>query len=193
MTAPQRKGHGSAAAAKPAKSAAKPPAKSETKPEAKAGHKPQPHVETVSRRLEKSATAFRTISEVADDLDVPQHVLRFWESKFPQVRPLKRGGGRRYYRPEDVDLLGRIRQLLYKDGYTIKGVQRLMREGALKAKRDTAHEASAEAAAEALDGPVPDGTAGAPLGSLDPEARSALQGLLTELLALKADLRRLTG
>ncbi len=77
----------------------------------------------------KSAAAFRTISEVSQDLDVPQHVLRFWESKFTPVRPLKRGGGRRYYRPEDVDLLRRIRNLLYADGYTIKGVQRLLREG----------------------------------------------------------------
>jgi len=81
------------------------------------------------RRAEKSAAAFRTISEVAEELDVPQHVLRFWESKFAQIRPLKRGGGRRYYRPEDVGLLRRIRQLLYQEGYTIKGVQRLLREG----------------------------------------------------------------
>ena len=84
------------------------------------------------RKLEKSASAFRTISEVADELEVPQHVLRFWETKFPQVRPLKRGGGRRYYRPEDVELLRQIRSLLYHEGYTIKGVQRLMREGSLK-------------------------------------------------------------
>ncbi len=77
----------------------------------------------------KSAAAFRTISEVSDELDVPQHVLRFWETKFSQVRPLKRGGGRRYYRPEDVELLCQIRDLLYRDGYTIKGVQRLLREG----------------------------------------------------------------
>ena len=86
-------------------------------------------VQSVERRLEKSAQAFRTISEVATELDVPQHVLRFWESKFSQVRPLKRGGGRRYYRPEDIDLLRRIRSLLYDDGYTIKGVQRLLKEG----------------------------------------------------------------
>lgn len=84
------------------------------------------------RRSGKSDTAFRTISEVADELDVPQHVLRFWESKFPQVRPLKRGGGRRYYRPEDVTLLRRIRDLLYSEGYTIRGVQKLLREGAHK-------------------------------------------------------------
>src|SRR6202048_5591906 len=89
-------------------------------------------VQTVERRVEKSAQAFRTISEVAEELDVPQHVLRFWESKFTQVKPLKRGGGRRYYRPEDVVLLRRIRQCLYQDGYTIKGVQRLLREGSLK-------------------------------------------------------------
>jgi len=78
-------------------------------------------------RRSKSAGAFRTISEVADELDVAQHVLRFWESKFPQVRPLKRGGGRRYYRPEDVDLLRRIRSLLYDEGYTIKGAQKLLK------------------------------------------------------------------
>ena len=77
----------------------------------------------------KSASAFRTISEVSGELDVPQHVLRFWESKFTQLRPLKRGGGRRYYRPEDIALLRRIQGLLYDDGYTIKGVQRLFREG----------------------------------------------------------------
>ena len=81
-----------------------------------------------ARRQSKSASAFRTISEVAEDLDVPSHVLRFWETKFNQIRPLKRGGGRRYYRPEDVALLRRIRQLLYRDGYTIKGVQRLLRD-----------------------------------------------------------------
>ena len=84
------------------------------------------------RRHAKSAEAFRTISEVAQELEVPQHVLRFWESRFPQVKPLKRAGGRRYYRPDDVVLLRRIRQCLYDQGYTIKGVQKLMREGALK-------------------------------------------------------------
>ena len=78
-------------------------------------------------RAGKSAAAFRTISEVAGELDVAQHVLRFWESKFPQVRPLKRGGGRRYYRPEDVDLLRQIRSLLYEEGYTIKGAQKLLK------------------------------------------------------------------
>ena len=76
----------------------------------------------------KSADAFRTISEVAEDLDVPQHVLRFWEGKFASIRPLKRGGGRRYYRPDDIDLLRGIRRLLHVDGYTIKGVQKVLRD-----------------------------------------------------------------
>ncbi len=80
-------------------------------------------------RVKKAPNAFRTISEVADDLHIPQHVLRFWETKFPQVRPMKRGGGRRYYRPDDIALLRRISDLLYIQGYTIKGVQRLLREG----------------------------------------------------------------
>lgn len=79
-------------------------------------------------KSEKSASAFRTISEVSQDLDVPQHVLRFWETKFTQVKPLKRAGGRRYYRPEDVALLRCIRDLLYSDGFTIRGVQKRLRE-----------------------------------------------------------------
>lgn len=78
--------------------------------------------------MNKSPDAFRTISEVADDLDIPQHVLRFWESRFNQIKPMKRGGGRRYYRPEDVDLLRGIKSLLYDEGYTIRGVQRLLKE-----------------------------------------------------------------
>lgn len=76
----------------------------------------------------KSPDAFKTISEVAEDLDLPQHVLRFWETRFTQIKPMKRGGGRRYYRPLDVELLKGIRHLLYDQGYTIKGVQRLLRE-----------------------------------------------------------------
>ena len=79
-------------------------------------------------RPKKAPNAFRTISEVADELHIPQHVLRFWETRFPQVHPLKRGGGRRYYRPDDIALLRRISELLYIQGYTIKGVQRLLRE-----------------------------------------------------------------
>lgn len=84
-------------------------------------------------RTEKGPLAFRTISEVADELHVPQHVLRFWETRFEQVRPLKRGGGRRYYRPADVELLRHISDLLYAKGYTVKGVQRLLREGEAEA------------------------------------------------------------
>ena len=99
------------------------------------------------RRQPKSAEAFRTISEVAQELEVPQHVLRFWESRFPQVRPLKRAGGRRYYRPDDVVLLRRIRQCLYDQGYTIKGVQKLLREGALKGEMPPPLRAAAPAAA----------------------------------------------
>src|SRR5258707_12214905 len=87
-------------------------------------------VDSDARRPAKSAAAFRTISEVALELDVPQHVLRFWESKFSQLKPLKRRGGRRYYRPEDIVLLRRIRQCLYQDGYTIRGVQKLLGAGA---------------------------------------------------------------
>ena len=78
--------------------------------------------------MDKSPDAFRTISEVAEDLDLPQHVLRFWETRFTQIKPMKRGGGRRYYRPQDVELIKGIRHMLYDQGYTIKGVQRLLRE-----------------------------------------------------------------
>jgi DNA-binding transcriptional MerR regulator len=80
----------------------------------------------------KAPDAFRTISEVADELDLPQHVLRFWESRFHEIRPMKRGGGRRYYRPDDIDLLRGIRHLLYSEGYTIRGVQRILREQGIK-------------------------------------------------------------
>lgn len=83
--------------------------------------------------MEKSAEAYRTISEVAQDLDLPQHVLRFWETRFVQIKPLKRGGGRRYYRPEDIDLLRAIRHLLYGEGYTIKGVQKILKEQGARA------------------------------------------------------------
>jgi DNA-binding transcriptional MerR regulator len=82
--------------------------------------------------VDKAPDAFRTISEVADDLDLPQHVLRFWETRFAQIRPMKRGGGRRYYRPEDVDLLRGIRHLLYGEGYTIRGVQRILKDEGVK-------------------------------------------------------------
>ena len=86
--------------------------------------------------MEKSVDAFRTISEVAEDLALPQHVLRFWETRFPQIKPLKRAGGRRYYRPADVELLKTIRQLLYEEGFTIKGVQKLIKEQGTRAMRE---------------------------------------------------------
>jgi len=128
------------------------------------------------RRPAKSAAAFRTISEVANELDVPSHVLRFWETKFTQVRPMKRGGGRRYYRPEDVDLLRRIRSLLYEDGYTIKGVQKLMREGGMKAAEDAEEEAPVAAASA---GASANGT------GFDTAARNELRAVLAELEALR--------
>ena len=120
-------------------------------------------------RVKKAPNAFRTISEVADDLHIPQHVLRFWETKFPQVSPLKRGGGRRYYRPDDIALLRRIANLLYTQGYTIKGVQRLLRDGGGRLAEDIPpaspdERAAAEAEHDALrtdpdqegDAPMPD-------------------------------------
>lgn len=88
--------------------------------------------------MAKAAEAFRTISEVADDLGIHKHVLRFWEVKFSQIRPMKRGGGRRYYRPEDMELLRGIRQLLHRDGYTIKGVQKILREQGVEAVKERA-------------------------------------------------------
>ena len=88
--------------------------------------------------MTKSPSAFRTISEVAGELDLPQHVLRFWETKFSQLKPMQRGARRRYYRPEDITLLRCIRSLLYDDGYTIKGVQKLLRQGSIsKTESDT--------------------------------------------------------
>ena len=96
--------------------------------------------------MDKSPEAFRTISEVAEEMDLPQHVLRFWETRFPQIKPLKRGGGRRYYRPDDVDLLRAVKQLLYGEGYTIKGVQKLLREqGAASVARGLVGREGAEA------------------------------------------------
>lgn len=98
----------------------------------------------------KGPDAFRTISEVADDLGLPQHVLRFWESRFPQIKPVKRGGGRRYYRPNDVELLRGVKQLLYGEGYTIRGVQRILRE---QGGRRLAQAAGRAGQATADDGP----------------------------------------
>lgn len=162
-------------------------------------------------RLKKAPNAFRTISEVADDLHIPQHVLRFWETKFPQVRPLKRGGGRRYYRPDDIVLLRRIADLLYTQGYTIKGVQRLLREGGGQLSDDipppTADERAAAEAEKAglspddpplIPGlelmpspPVPPMARAMPRPKPDPEherLRALLMEALEELEALRARL-----
>lgn len=140
---------------------------------------------TASRRPAKSEAAFRTISEVSEDLDVPQHVLRFWESKFAQIKPLKRGGGRRYYRPEDVVLLGHIRDLLYRDGYTIRGVQKLLREPGARSRMEsgdpgTPQTQTLEAAAEPPEEP----------SSGQDEVLRQVVGELLELRRLLADARR---
>lgn len=129
------------------------------------------------RAASKSASAFRTISEVAGALDVPQHVLRFWESKFSQVKPLKRGGGRRYYRPEDIELLRTIRTLLYRDGYTIKGVQKLLRDGAVPAD-------ATEVPAAAAAAPATNGSASSP--ALSARQRREIEAVIDELTALKS-------
>ncbi|MDO8977918.1 MAG: MerR family transcriptional regulator [Afipia sp.] len=102
--------------------------------------------------MDKAPDAFRTISEVADDLDVPQHVLRFWETRFNQIKPMKRSGGRRYYRPDDVNLLRGIRRLLYGEGYTIRGVQRILREHGIKSVQSLT-DGSADHAKALFDGP----------------------------------------
>lgn len=128
---------------------------------------------------EKSPDAFRTISEVADDLDLPQHVLRFWETRFNQIKPMKRGGGRRYYRPGDVDLLRGIRHLLYEEGYTIKGVQKILREngnqfaiaigtGDLSALQEMTKRTAASEAHSAQTAPRPQPTATPPARAADP-------------------------
>ena len=128
-------------------------------------------------RPRKAPTAFRTISEVADDLHIPQHVLRFWETKFPQLKPLKRGGGRRYYRPEDIALLRRISDLLYTQGYTIKGVQRLLRDGT-------------DEGPQAATGELP---LGDPPPAAEEQETAALREALAELEAIAQELRALAS
>jgi DNA-binding transcriptional MerR regulator len=164
----------------------------------------------------KSAEAFRTISEVACELDVPQHVLRFWETRFAQVKPVKRAGGRRYYRPEDVDLLRGIRSLLYADGFTIKGVQKVLRERGLRhvaqigrgeavyareAAKPLAENAAEVWAEEATHARAimadlarahaqDEDAAPEPVGvQLDEDRRTKLEILLAELLQMKGRLR----
>ena len=150
-------------------------------------------------RLRKAAGAFRTISEVADELHIPQHVLRFWETKFPQVKPLKRGGGRRYYRPDDIALLRRVSDLLYIQGYTIKGVQRLLREGGGRLADNIPPPTEAERVAAAAERAAPEPPqmvlAMPDLPTIPPRRqteterlRAALSHVLAELEALRAEL-----
>jgi DNA-binding transcriptional MerR regulator len=155
--------------------------------------------------VEKAPDAFRTISEVADDLDLPQHVLRFWETRFQQIKPLKRGGGRRYYRPDDIDLLRGIRHLLYGEGYTIRGAQRILKDhgikfvqhvwkpGALQPSRGVA--APVEAAEPEAELEIPEPVAARPShggrrGETDP-AHRRLFGLLPSFLSGALDEERL--
>ena len=163
---------------------------------------------TDAGRIEKAPDAFRTISEVSESLDVPQHVLRFWEAKFAQVKPLKRAGGRRYYRPDDIDLLKGIRALLYNEGFTIKGVQKVLREQGAKhvaevgrvgakaatAKRELAPEEVAPMP-EPLFGRAPsvehvNMSSDNPSEKLLAEQRDRLENVLDDLLNLRDLLKR---
>ena len=154
------------------------------------------------RRSGKRAAVFRTIGEVAVDLDLPAHVLRFWESKFPQLKPLKRGGGRRYYRPEDIALLARIRQCLYQEGYTIRGVQKLLADGTLSAASDPLSDEAAPSLFPLEAAPAPAGPARPPraarratgeraadaepaAAAMSAETRAALEEARFELLAAR--------
>lgn len=147
-----------------------------------------------SRSIEmKSPTAFRTISEVATDLSVPQHVLRFWESKFQQIRPLKRGGGRRYYRPEDVQLINGIKDMLYNQGFTIRGVQKILREnGRSSSARAMVVEPQVPASILSTASLVtqPAVATQQVTQSLSPEKRREIEGVLGELKALRELLRQ---
>ncbi|MEE9314832.1 MAG: MerR family transcriptional regulator [Rhizobiaceae bacterium] len=139
--------------------------------------------------MPKSPDAFKTISEVAEELDLPQHVLRFWETRFKQIKPMKRGGGRRYYRPDDVELLKGIRHLLYSEGYTIKGVQRILKDqgnrfvvavasgGAMLAVEDDIAMKTAVPVSQVKAQPRPKAETG--------NDRAQLQAALTDLLECK--------
>ncbi len=140
----------------------------------------------------KSPGAFRTISEVASELDVPQHVLRFWESKFAQVKPMKRGGGRRYYRPEDVELLRRIRSLLYDEGYTIKGVQKVLkdrnggaRDDIRKVPREAVRAAHRLREDEAEAPPAAAPASASPASDLNQRQRQRIEAAISELSSLR--------
>lgn len=148
-----------------------------TDQESDSGAQKKPLTGSSQTRTRKSAGAFRTISEVAKELGVQQHVLRFWETKFSQVRPLKRGGGRRYYRPEDVVLLKRIHELLYTEGYTIKGVQKLLREqGKNGVLNGPTHPAVEEQSEDEVEEKAP---------GLSASQKRVLESMLGELKALR--------
>ena len=148
-------------------------------------------------KSKKSVSAFRTISEVADDLGVQQHVLRFWETKFSQVKPLKRGGGRRYYRPEDVSLLQAIYRLLYVEGYTIKGVQKLLREAGKKIIVANYSNAAPKSTLKRTpnydeDTKTPNAAeqVAAKAGNLTSQQRKALEAVLAELKELRGMIKK---
>ncbi|MEM1398682.1 MAG: MerR family transcriptional regulator [Pseudomonadota bacterium] len=159
---------------------------SEPEPTSSAGSQVAPKPAPARTRSgRKSASAFRTISEVSQELDVPQHVLRFWETKFTQLRPMKRGGGRRYYRPEDIQLLREIKTLLHRDCYTIKGVQKLLKER-------RAGEPIVDLSETAVQTSVSVDAVEAAMGdtNIDPALRQTLSSLLVELRSLR---RALSG
>jgi len=147
-----------------------------------------PDFDDNDKRIEKSADAYRTISEVASDIDVPQHVLRFWETKFPQIKPLKRAGGRRYYRPEDILLLRQVRAWLYVEGYTIKGVQKILREGGVKLALQEQEAANGQPG-DSAPREAPAGRAAAPLADTSSELRT----IVGDLIALRDRLRGSAG
>lgn len=155
--------------------------------------------------MDKSPDAFRTISEAAEELDLPQHVLRFWETRFSTIKPLKRGGGRRYYRPEDVQLLKGIRHLLYDQGFTIKGVQKILKENGARHVAAIGNGGSMELLPPAMDGEDDDESVGldgeeeeivaesrptVAVVSLTESDRQRLQGVLRDLLECKRMLER---
>jgi DNA-binding transcriptional MerR regulator len=139
-----------------------------------------------SAPMEKSPEAYRTIREVADSLDLPQHVLRFWETRFPQIRPLKRAGGRRYYRPDDIERLRLIKRLLYEEGYTIKGVQKLFKEQGVQALSAAAL-SPVESSLEMADAVEPEARS-----EMGPAAREAHSGMADgDLAALREALTQI--
>ena len=137
----------------------------------------------------KSPEAFRTISEVSKDLSLPQHVLRFWETKFVQIKPIKRGGGRRYYRPEDVKLLKGIKSLLYNDGYTIRGVQKVIKENGTKKLLNTQIENKVFTEIK-KDNNDPQEQQNYPQHSINDSKRKKLMNVLEDLVQLRKKLEK---